>query len=151
MNVFVKEVSNDGRTTMWRHPDTGALHNEGAPAAVYLSDDGTGTTEEWWVNGNLHREDGPAMWHSWGGEQWWHHGKLHRENGPAVIWESGARQWYVNDNLHRTDGPAVEHVDGDVEWWVNGICMYNNKQFQKAAGLSDGEMAALVIKHGDIQ
>jgi hypothetical protein len=53
--------------------------------------------QEWYLNGKLHREDGPAViWAS--GRQVWHlNGKLHREDGPAVIWASGRQAWYLND------------------------------------------------------
>jgi hypothetical protein len=52
--------------------------------------------------------------------EWFLNGKLHREDGPAVEWADGSRSWWLNDQRHRTDGPAVEHADGDREWWLNG-------------------------------
>jgi hypothetical protein len=59
-------------------------------------------------NGDLHREDGPAVEYSDGGKQWCINGKLHREDGPAVEWENGARWWYFHGKLHRDgDLPAV--------------------------------------------
>ena len=59
-------------------------------------------------NGDLHREDGPAVEYSNGGKQWYINGKLHREDGPAVEWEDGARWWYLHGKLHREgDLPAV--------------------------------------------
>lgn len=40
----------------------------------------------YWVNDNLqyHRENGPAVIHSDGTQEWWQNGKLHREDGPAI-------------------------------------------------------------------
>jgi hypothetical protein len=54
-------------------------------------------TQEWYLNGNLHREDGPA-----------------RESA------DGYKEWYLNGNRHREDGPAIEWVDGTKSWYLNG-------------------------------
>jgi len=71
---------------------------------VIVSDNGT---REWYLNGNLHRED-----------------------GPAVEYADGDRWWYLNGNLHREDGPAVEYADGDRYWYLNGV-EYTEKEFNK--------------------
>jgi len=34
-------------------------------------------------------------------------GVLHRENGPAVINNDGSKAWYWKGMLHRDDGPAI--------------------------------------------
>ena len=47
-------------------------------------------------------------------------GNYHRENGPAIEWVDGDKSWWTNGQLHRVDGPAVEWVDGSKEWWING-------------------------------
>ena len=47
-------------------------------------------------------------------------GNLHREGGPAVVREDGFTAYYKNDKLHREDGPAIEW-NGYAEWWINGI------------------------------
>jgi len=52
--------------------------------------------------------------------EWRLNGNLHREDGPAVEYADGTREWWVNGKLHREDGPAIEWADGDQEWWVNG-------------------------------
>lgn len=102
---------------------------------------GTGA-KEWWLNGELHREDGPALeWRN--GSRWWYsHGRLHREDGPAVeradgtkewfvnglrhrdagpalVRPGGLRHWYRNNKLHREDGPAVERADGSRWWYLH--------------------------------
>ncbi len=41
-------------------------------------------TIEWYLDGNLHREDGPAVEKPDGTRVWFLHGKQHREDGPAV-------------------------------------------------------------------
>jgi hypothetical protein len=47
-------------------------------------------------------------------------GQLHREDGPAVEYADGTRHWYLNGKLHREDGPAVEWADGRRQWYLNG-------------------------------
>ena len=54
------------------------------------------------------------------GTQEWHvNGQRHRLDGPAVISAAGTQAWYVNSQRHRLDGPAVISANGDQEWWVN--------------------------------
>ncbi len=75
-----------------------------------------------WRNpqGNLHREDGPAVEYTDGTKEWFLDGQRHRLDGPAVEWADGTKAWWVDDQLHRLDGPAVEHADGRKEWWLDG-------------------------------
>ena len=47
-------------------------------------------------------------------------GQLHREDGPAVELSDCSKYWYQNDKCHREDGPAVEWYNGHKEWWING-------------------------------
>ena len=54
-----------------------------------------------------------------GSKHWWLNGELHREDGPALEWADGTKQWHLNGNLHREDGPAVEWVDGKKSWYLN--------------------------------
>ena len=55
-----------------------------------------------------------------GDKEWWLNGERHREDGPATEWANGNKFWYLNGNLHREEGPAVEWVDGDKSWWLKG-------------------------------
>jgi hypothetical protein len=55
-----------------------------------------------------------------GAKFWYLNGKLHREDGPAVEYSNGDKSWYLNDKLHREDGPAVEHSNGNKWWYLNG-------------------------------
>jgi hypothetical protein len=73
----------------------------------------------WYLNGKLHREDGPAVEKANGDKEWYLDGKLHREDGPAVEWANGDKEWYLDGKIHREDGPAIEYTDGDKEWWLN--------------------------------
>ena len=55
-----------------------------------------------------------------GTKYWYLNGELHREDGPAIEWEHGVKEWYLNGVLHREDGPAVEYADGSKHWYLNG-------------------------------
>jgi hypothetical protein len=57
-------------------------------------------TKIWWLNGKLHREDGPSIEYTDGCKLWHLNGKLHREDGPAVEWVDGAEYWYLNDKRY---------------------------------------------------
>jgi hypothetical protein len=48
-------------------------------------------------------------------------GELHREDGPAMEHNNGYKFWYINDLLHREDGPAVVHPSGSKSWYLNNI------------------------------
>ena len=58
-----------------------------------------------------------------GDKFWYLNDELHREDGPAIDGSSGHKEWYLNGNLHREDGPAVEWADGYKSWWLNGECL----------------------------
>lgn len=84
----------------------------------------------YYLDGILHRQDGPAIEWEDGSFQWYKNGFLHRENGPAVT--SGKNQyWYFNGKRHRLDGPAVIFENGLVEYWVDG-CQISESEFKKA-------------------
>jgi len=56
-----------------------------------------------------------------GTKRWFLNGKLHREDGPAIEYADGSKFWYLHGELHREDGPAYyECPDGYREWWLNG-------------------------------
>jgi hypothetical protein len=63
----------------------------------------------------------------------------------------GNQLWQNNaHNLHRTDGPAYIEVGGYMLWWVNRVCYHDNKSFQEAAGISDEDMLAMILKYGNV-
>ena len=74
----------------------------------------------WYLNGKLHREDGPAVEYPSGFKAWYLDGNRHREDGPAIEYSDGDNYWYLNGKLHREDGPAVEWVEGRKVWYLNG-------------------------------
>ena len=77
-------------------------------------------TQMWYVNGKLHRTDGPAVIYPDGAQAWWVNGSAHKENGPAIIYPDGSEYWCINGLYHRTDGPAIIDRSEDYqEWRVN--------------------------------
>ena len=87
--------------------------------------------KEWYLNGELHREDGPAVEYSDGDKEWYLNGKFHREDGPAFEGSNGDKFWCLNGKSHREDGPAVEYVNGSKYWYLNGEEL-TEKQHKKA-------------------
>ena len=55
-----------------------------------------------------------------GSQSWYLNGEYHREDGPAVIGANGYQAWYLNGEYHREDGPAVIYADGPQFWYLNG-------------------------------
>ncbi len=108
---------------------------------VKVYEDGS---KEWFLNGQLHREDGPAIERADGDKFWWLNGQRHREDGPAVENADGSKKWYLNDKLHREDGAAIELASGTKSWWLNGKKLteqeFNNKT--KTKELTIGQIEA---------
>ena len=70
-------------------------------------------------NGDLYREDGPAVEYRNGNKFWYLNNKRHREDGPAIEFKGSKNQWYLNGKQHREDGPAVEYSNGEKCWYLN--------------------------------
>jgi hypothetical protein len=51
---------------------------------------------------------------------WYLNGKLHRDDGPAIECANGDKAWYLNDKRHRDDGPAIEWANDNKYWYLNG-------------------------------
>ena len=73
----------------------------------------------WYLNGDRHRKDGPAIEYANGDKCWYLNGQLHRTDGPAIEWANGSKSWYLHNQLHREDGPAVENADGSKSWYLH--------------------------------
>jgi hypothetical protein len=65
-----------------------------------------------------------------GTKHWSLNGNLHREDGPAVERADGTKSWFLNGNLHREDGPAIELADGIKCWFLNDES-YTEEEFLK--------------------
>jgi len=89
-------------------------------------------TKQWFLNGNLHRQDVPAHIGRDGEKQWFLNGKLHREDGPALTCSNGYKEWWLNGNLHRQDGPAVEYANGTKYWYLEGKEYRYEKRYWEA-------------------
>lgn len=94
------------------------LHRSDGPAVE--RDDGS---EEWWLEGKVHRSDGgPAIKDHEGTLEWWENGNLHREGDlPAIVHQSGSCEYWENGLKHRSHNPACSGGQGEDEWWVKGI------------------------------
>jgi hypothetical protein len=63
-----------------------------------------------------------------GDKTWYLNGVLHRTDGPAMEFTSGHKSWWLNGFRHRTDGPAMEFASGYKSWYLNGI-LYSFDEF----------------------
>lgn len=82
----------------------------------------------WELNGNLHREDGPAFIRE-GGKEWYKNGHRHRDYGPAVEYDSRPSDeddWYFMDNNYFLDThkflveeskQKFKNQQEKEEWW----------------------------------
>jgi hypothetical protein len=101
----------------------GKLHRSDDPItgaslpAVEYQDGG----KEWWICGQLHRTDGPAVERINGDRVWYEKGKCHRAAQPAFQSIYGDKAWYWRGQLHRNGGPAIQLSDGKEYWYVHGV------------------------------
>jgi len=54
-----------------------------------------------------------------GTKHWYLNGERHREGGPACVWPDGEKEWCIDGELHREDGPAMVYPDGRKHWYLN--------------------------------
>jgi len=49
-------------------------------------------------------------------------GEIYRENGPAIIYNDGSerKEWVIYNRRHKEDGPAVIWSGGGKEYWLDG-------------------------------
>jgi hypothetical protein len=109
-----------------------------------------GGTKFWYLNGKLHREDGPAVEYINGSKYWYLNGQRHRVDGPAVEWPNGSKSWWLNSHRHREDGPAYEDINGYKEWRLNNI-RYNFQDYikkLKEMGKSNEDIMLMALKYG---
>lgn len=85
-----------------------------------------------------------------GNQAWYEKGLRHREDGPAYIGYNGMQIWQAFGLCHRANGPAVIYKDGTFDWYINGGRCFTNKQYKLAAGLSDEDMAIMILKYGNV-
>jgi phage terminase Nu1 subunit (DNA packaging protein) len=68
-----------------------------------------------------------------GTKRWYIDDELHRENGPAIEYADGDRFWYIDGKLHREDGPAIERAGGYEAWYINGSELTQEQFNQRTA------------------
>ena len=105
-------------------------------------------SKRWFLNGELHREDGPAIDAVTGTKKWFLNGELHREDGPAVEWANGGKEWWINGERHRADGPAIEYVDGSKQWKVDFTLPSNSLPFIFIEEIDDGRQIKVLTPTG---
>ena len=67
----------------------------------------------------------------WGGIEYINeNGNLHREDGPAVEWKNGNKSWYINGLLHKEDGPAIDWYDGVFKRYYLNDIMYSKEDWE---------------------
>lgn len=78
---------------------------------------------EYYEDGVLHRDDGPAVVRVDGKVVYYYRGCKQRdeEYGPTSFHPKGTMKYYFMGDLHRDEGPAVIRADGTVEYWKRGI------------------------------
>jgi len=75
----------------------------------------------WRLNGKLHREgDLPAKEYTDGTQKWFVNGECHRENGPAMEWPDGKKGWYLKgvnyteEEYNEKMNPKQESCEGKI-------------------------------------
>ena len=86
-----------------------------------------------------------------GSKTWYRNGQLHREDGPAVERADGSKSWYLNDKLHREDGPAMEYADGTKSWYLNGkeidqLVFWVTTKERALTATEDYQLTQLIVK-----
>ena len=93
--------------------------------------------EKWYLNGKLHREDGPSIqyWYSNGQkrfEDWYLNGESHREDGPAY------QSWYPNGQKEY----EVWYLNGKEysrENWINQLKKIGSPHYEEQVALYNAE------------
>lgn len=92
----------------------GKLHCFCGPALV-LKHNGVIYRQEWWVDGDRHRDPslGPAVIDTSGQTEYYWRGELHNPYGPAYYIPGERTEWMLHGKRHRESGPALETFDLD--------------------------------------
>jgi hypothetical protein len=105
-------IAECGNRTEYRN-EQGQLHREDGPAVVY-----TNGNKYYYKNGLIHREDGPAIEFADGEKHYFINGLMHNENGPAAEYKDGSIVYYRNGLIQREDGPAIIDANGEKQYWM---------------------------------
>jgi hypothetical protein len=83
-----------------------------------------------------------------GNKFWYLYGERHRVDGPAIEWANGSESWWLNDNRHRVDGPAIEYADGSKGWRLNGKYYTFDDWLKINKFISNEEKLMLKLQYG---
>lgn len=99
--------------TIYYYDKNGRLHRTGGPAEIgYV--DGRIEAENWYIHGEAHREDGPALYdEDMGLNEWYWDGLPHRYYGPQAI-GFGSRYYWA---LHGLDKAITKHEHKLPDKW----------------------------------
>ena len=78
---------------------------------------------------------------------WYLNGECHREDGPAIERADGGKEWFLNGKRHREDGPAKEYADGSKAWYLNGKSLTEEewkKKVNKVKELTVSEISKML-------
>ncbi len=78
-----------------------------------------------------------------GTKRYYVNGQFHREDGPAVEYTNGTKEYYVNGKRHREGGPAIEHPDGSKDYYLNGN-LYPKEDYYKQQVVIDAIMKKVI-------
>jgi hypothetical protein len=82
-----------------------------------------------------------------GSKMWFLNGERHREDGPAVV-HNNHKCWFLNGKKHRIDGPAVEWGDGHISWYLDHVNMSFDKWLSTNQTLTDEEKVMYKLQYG---
>jgi hypothetical protein len=80
-------------------------------------------TIRWKLNGELHREDGPALKFIDGTEFWYRHGLLHREDGPALEYADGTKKWYL-EGIEYSEKDWIKITKPKIQFYIKCVIGY---------------------------
>lgn len=78
--------------------------------------------------------------------EWWLNGQFHREDGPAVEYFNGDKFWCEDGCRHRLNGPAIELSGGYKAWYINGI-QYSEKEYWKEINIRENIVKYMLNEH----
>jgi hypothetical protein len=85
---------------------------------------------------------------SLGDKTWWLNGRLHRVDGPAIEFGDGTKSWFWHGRYHRVDGPAVEFISGGKQWWLDNNIYTFDDWFEVNNLISEEEKVMLKLIYG---
>lgn len=82
------------------------------------------------AEGKFHRIYGPAyISRRYRVEIWYKDGNIHREDGPALTHKQNY-MWFKEGKLHRLNGPAIDILGHPKEYYIDGA-KYSPKEYRK--------------------